>query len=118
MAAIGAALKLITTNPQRVKRLQENASLLHHQLIQSFEIQSDPRTPVTAIHPASPQRALKLRQALLKAGIFPPYIHYLGGPAAGFFRFAMTSEHKEEDVQTLARTINSVLSSSRNGSNK
>jgi hypothetical protein len=55
--------------------------------------------------PATQARAVALRRALFRAGIFPPWIRYLTSLGIGFFRFAVTSEHRPADIDCLAETI-------------
>ena len=44
---------------------------------------------------------------LLAAGIYPTWIQYPGGPAEGYFRFALSSEHTPAQVRQLADTLRS-----------
>ena len=104
-AGVLAGLSVLRSEPQRVRRLQENALRLHELLPLHPEIVSSPLTPVTAIIPSAPSRAEAMRVALLRAGIYPPLIRYLNGPATGFFRLAVSSDHTAEDVECLATAI-------------
>jgi len=105
-----ASLKILTAEPDRILRLQESARKLHSLLPTHAELSNDPRTPVTALLPANARRKATMQRALLKAGIFPSFIHYLRGPADGFFRLAISSAHTSAEVETLAGAIRSVLS--------
>ncbi|MCC6231081.1 MAG: hypothetical protein IT580_00450, partial [Verrucomicrobiales bacterium] len=49
--------------------------------------------------------ANRLRRQLLAAGIYPPLIRYPNGPAAQFFRFALSSEHREGQVAALESVL-------------
>jgi 8-amino-7-oxononanoate synthase len=49
-----------------------------------------------------------LSRALLAAGIYPTVIRYPGGPANGYFRFAISSAHTPEQVVRLAEIIRRV----------
>jgi 7-keto-8-aminopelargonate synthetase-like enzyme len=51
------------------------------------------------------KRPLTLKRKLLKAGVYPSLICYPGGPAAGYFRFAISSEHSPEQIARLAKTL-------------
>ena len=64
--------------------------------------------PIVAIEPRGARHAESLRRRLLAHGIHPPLIHYLGGPASGYFRFAISSEHSAEQLDALARCIGTV----------
>ncbi|HTG45012.1 MAG TPA: pyridoxal phosphate-dependent aminotransferase family protein [Verrucomicrobiae bacterium] len=65
----------------------------------------DPPEVPTPIIAVCPPDARSLRRCLLQAGIHPPYICYPGGPQAGYFRFALSSEHTSEQVSHLAETL-------------
>jgi 7-keto-8-aminopelargonate synthetase-like enzyme len=43
----------------------------------------------------------RLQRTLLTHGVFPSPIRYPGGPAGGYFRFAISSEHTEREVASL-----------------
>jgi 7-keto-8-aminopelargonate synthetase-like enzyme len=66
-----------------------------------------PSTPVPIIPvvPASSREAATLAQRLLKARIHPPLIKYPGGPRNGYFRFVISSEHTEAQVDALLRIL-------------
>jgi 7-keto-8-aminopelargonate synthetase-like enzyme len=58
--------------------------------------------PIIAAYPEDPSA---LRRNLLAAGIYPPLIKYPGGPAAGYFRFALSSEHSIRQIHLLADVL-------------
>ena len=62
----------------------------------------DRLTPIISFAPANPTR---LRRQLLAAGIYPPHIKYPGGPAAGYFRFAISSQHSPAQIKKLAAVL-------------
>ena len=61
--------------------------------------------PIIPIHPRSPSEATHLNRALLQAGILPPFIKYPGGPASGYFRFVISSEHTRPQLDTLLHVL-------------
>ena len=89
-AGICEALKLAT--PARRRRLFRNVARLRPGL----------EFPVLARESASPRR---LSEALLRAGIHPPFIRYPGGAAKGFFRFAVGSEHTAGQLRDLVAVL-------------
>ena len=105
VAAVTAALRVLIDEPERIQRLQAHARQLHQQLPKRPEIVSDPRTPVVGVFPTSEDQTRALHRALQRAGICPPFIHYLPGPAPGFFRFAVLADHTAADVQRLATVL-------------
>ncbi|MGZ8901614.1 MAG: hypothetical protein ACXW3Z_16100, partial [Limisphaerales bacterium] len=52
-----------------------------------------------------PNNAGALRRRLIAAGIYPPLIHYPGGPERGYFRFAISSEHSAAQIKQLATVL-------------
>jgi len=55
--------------------------------------------------PANARAAARQRAGLLKAGIYPPLINYLGGPSDAYFRFVISSEHTAEQLDSLVRAL-------------
>lgn len=108
MAALEVALKQIAQS-NLVDRLQANARLLHEGLPRRPEVISDPRTPVVGVYPSNARQARRLREGLIRAGIFPSFIRYLNGPAEGFLRLAVQAEHWPEEVARLAAAITEGL---------
>lgn len=113
--AAACALSVLAREPERVARLQSNAALLHQLLAESLPghpgVLGDPRTPVTGVVLERPAEVTRMRRELLRSGIFPPWIRYLAGPAGGFFRFSVSSEHTAEEVRRLAAAIAAGLGS-------
>ena len=111
VSAARTALRMLRRAPGRVGRLQRYCRQFHGLVSNprahghGFPVLSDPRTPVSAVHPPSAAAAEALRAALLAAGIYPSWIRYLGGPSLGFFRFALNSEHQPDDVARLAGVL-------------
>ena len=80
-----------------LRRLRANIQLFWRSLSREPE---NVCSPIIAVgHSAA------LSRALLSAGIYPPAIRYPGGPAGGYFRFALSSAHRPEQVVRLAETI-------------
>jgi 7-keto-8-aminopelargonate synthetase-like enzyme len=104
-AGIRAAASVLRSEPERVRRLQESARRLHELLPRHPAVSNHPLTPVTAIVPESAAQAGCVCDALLAAGIFPPFIRYLSGPASGFFRLALNTVHTVRDIERLAQAV-------------
>ncbi|HXR06704.1 MAG TPA: hypothetical protein VN765_05190, partial [Candidatus Acidoferrum sp.] len=62
-------------------------------------------TPIIAVHPSTAEEVAALRQGLLSRRIFPTFIQYPGGPEGGYFRFAISSEHSEEQLNNLLEAL-------------
>lgn len=65
-------------------------------------------SPIVSFAPKNP---VVLRRKLLAASIYPPYIHYPGGPVQGYFRFALSAEHSAPQISTLAKVLVPCLAS-------
>jgi 7-keto-8-aminopelargonate synthetase-like enzyme len=50
----------------------------------------------------------KLKQQLLAAGIYPPFLKY-GAAAPGIFRFVISSEHTRGQLRTLAGVLTEFI---------
>ena len=61
----------------------------------------DITVPIIMVEPRSRAAARTFQRALLKAGIYPSFIRYPGGPEAGYFRFAISAEHRRKDLERL-----------------
>ena len=64
--------------------------------------------PIIPFIPRHARQAAMLKRRLLAAGIHPPFIHYPGGPASGFFRFALSSEHTQSQLDALIRVFGPI----------
>jgi 8-amino-7-oxononanoate synthase len=61
--------------------------------------------PIIAIHTESERKSCALRKHLLAAGIYPPFLKYPGGAAAGYFRFVISSAHDRADLDCLINAL-------------
>ena len=61
--------------------------------------------PIIPFIPRNDHEAARLKKKLFAAGIHPPFINYLGGPADGYFRFAISSEHTPEQLDALVAAL-------------
>lgn len=62
----------------------------------------NPWGPIASFTCGNPE---KLRKRLITNGVFPSHIRYPGGPAEGYFRFAISSAHSAAQIGRLARSI-------------
>jgi 7-keto-8-aminopelargonate synthetase-like enzyme len=92
-AAAFAAAATIAGDTAMRNRLRRNLKLIGKE------------TPIIAITPSTTEERNRLRKRLLKAGIFPSFIRYPSGPASGYFRFAISSEHTPEQIGKLLGAI-------------
>jgi 7-keto-8-aminopelargonate synthetase-like enzyme len=104
-AAALAALQVLRREPEIRNRLHENSRRLKEMLGRNDLLGAEFPGPIIPITPSTPTEAERTRSALLRAGIFPPLIRYPGCPAAGYFRFVVSSEHRASDLQKLANAL-------------
>src|SRR6185437_16807314 len=100
-----AGLQILKREPQRRQRLFRNVSYLRAQLREAgWEIGETPG-PLVRLPHISSAAANDLKKRLLAAGIYPPYVKYGKASAAGFFRFVISSEHTQPQLDKLARVL-------------
>jgi 7-keto-8-aminopelargonate synthetase-like enzyme len=104
-AAALAALDLLRAEPSLRRRLHFNASYVKGALRDAGLSLNDGPGPIVPIHPHSASDVTKLKRTLLKAGIHPPHINYLGGPKDGYFRVVISSEHTAEQLDALVTVL-------------
>ena len=97
--AAGALASLKLANAQARRKLRQNIELFWREVGAQ---PAPPLSPIIAFVPSDPER---VRADLLRAQIYPSLIRYPGGPAQGYFRFAISSEHTAEPIASLAEVI-------------
>jgi 7-keto-8-aminopelargonate synthetase-like enzyme len=63
----------------------------------------DNESPIVSVTPVSRSMTTRIERELLRAKIFPAFIHYAKGP--GYFRFAISSEHTGSQLNALADAL-------------
>lgn len=94
-----SALSLLRSDRSRRARLEKNIAQVHRQCPEHV----NPPSPIVAIRPRSASESRKLSEALLKRGIYPSRISY--GAVTPYFRFALSSEHRPAQIQTLVDVL-------------
>jgi len=83
------------------ERLNENARYVKEGIkATSLPLLQTPG-PIVARPPESTTKTETLRKSLLRSRIYPPFIRYPGGPASGYFRFVVSSEHSKAQLENL-----------------
>jgi len=100
-AAAITALGLLKANPEWRVRLFENAALVKSALRAEGIPLPEAPGPIIPLPVATPQQLVRLRRALLAAEIYPSFIQYPGGPADGYYRFVISSEHSRRQLEAL-----------------
>lgn len=96
------SIKILATDHALRTRLARNARLVKQALAPFV-----PETPgpILALVPQGAGAISRLKRALLGASIYPPFIKYPGGALQGYFRFAISSEHTQEQLEWLVGVL-------------
>jgi len=87
------------------KRLAANLMYTRRALRGSNFAPIETSGPIITILPKDTKQIRQLKRRLLRAGIFPSFITYPSGPATGYFRFAISSEHTREQLDALISVL-------------
>ena len=99
------SLRLLKTQRHLRAQLQANTIYLKTKLrAAGFPLEDFPG-PIVPVHLQEQAARNKLKAALRRAGILPPFLQYPGSPAAGYFRFVISSAHTKSQLDNLARTL-------------
>ena len=93
------------------KRLANNTALVKTALQSTGIISPDFPGPVIMWAPKHARQIASLKNKLLQAKIYPPFIVYPGGPPLGYFRFTFSSEHTREQLSNLISVLGDFLDS-------
>lgn len=103
--AATAAVRLLLADKKIRVRLRQNGDYVKNKLRGTgFPLDEFPG-PIVPVHLKAKAANNKLKTALLRAGILPPFLQYPGSPAEGYFRFVISSEHTKRQLDGLARTL-------------
>jgi len=106
LAAAGLkSLELLKANPEWRARLFENAASVKAALRGVGVPLPEAPGPIIPLPTATAAQVKQLRRALLAADIYPSFIQYPGGPADGYYRFVISSEHTSAQLQKLVGAI-------------
>jgi 7-keto-8-aminopelargonate synthetase-like enzyme len=86
-------------------RLFENAAYVKNALRAAGLAIPEAPGPIVRVVPKRASDAKRLQRALLNAGVHPPFIRYPGGPASGYFRFVICSEHTRSQLDALIKAL-------------
>jgi len=100
-----AALKTLRADKTLRARLARNSAFVKTALRKAGISIPETPGPIVAIELRLADANVRLKRSLLAAGIYPPHLHYPGGPPDGYFRFAISSEHTPAQLNTLIRVL-------------
>jgi len=100
-AALRAVEIMRRNGKQFRERLSRNARRVKNALRKAGVDLPDAPGPIVSLDLKHAKQIAQLHRDLLKAGILPPFIKYPGGPASGYFRFVISSEHSAKQLTDL-----------------
>jgi 7-keto-8-aminopelargonate synthetase-like enzyme len=99
------ALKVLESDKSLRHRLAQNSRRMKDALRHAAVPVVDSPSPIISVAPTSERDAARLKALLLRHGIFPSFVRYPNGPAEGHFRFALSSEHTQQQLDALAAAL-------------
>ena len=99
------ALAIVKRDPSLRARLNRNSNYVKDSLRRAGLALADAPGPIVPFQLKRSIQIPRLHRELLAAGIFPSFIKYPGGPAKGFFRFVISSEHTKSQLDKLLRVL-------------
>lgn len=115
-------LPLVAAALRAVKTFQKDRSLHARLLANTRRVKDrlrefgapvlDTPGPIVSLTPTGRRAIEAIEKRLLAARIYPPFIRYPGGPAGGHFRFALSSEHTREQLDSLIDALRGHLQAS------
>ena len=102
------SIRILRKDRSLRRRLNDNVQWVKTELqAAGIEVTASP-SPIIAIPPKTPAEGQRLQASCLKHDVYPSFIRYPGGPANGFFRFVLSSEHSRQQLQDLVFAIKAV----------
>jgi 7-keto-8-aminopelargonate synthetase-like enzyme len=100
-----AALQLLRNGRARRNRLFENLNFMRTTLrAGGWEIVDAPG-PIIRLPNLAAAETARLKNRLLAAGCYPPFLKYPGASAGGIFRLVISSEHSRVQLERLAEVL-------------
>jgi 7-keto-8-aminopelargonate synthetase-like enzyme len=108
-AAALEAVRLLRDRPMLRRRLTENIRHLKRVLEPIRHASATHPGPMFALEPGNVSHPAEFQRALRKAGHYSSPIRYPGGPASGYFRFAVSSEHTARQIEGLGTVLRKFI---------
>src|SRR5205823_12264127 len=110
LAGALAALELVSTRPELVRRLQANAAVLRRELGREGVEVGGYDTQILAVELGNPDLATQSAAAALQEGIFvhastPPVV----SPAAAGLRLSVMATHRPEEMRAAGRCLGQIV---------
>jgi 7-keto-8-aminopelargonate synthetase-like enzyme len=99
------AIHLLEKDQSLRRRLNHNVQYVKTALrAAGFPVPLTP-VPVIAVIPGNAAQARAIQRNLIAHRVFPSFVKYPGGPAGGYFRFVISSEHSQRQLDDLLAGI-------------
>lgn len=108
-AASLESISYLMTNNHKILDLQHRSLALKRKLMDIGFLMPDTPTPIFSVTHNDAHKNQRLKDLLIKNGIYPPFIHYPGSPEGGHFRFILTSSTTADQETLLLETLESSL---------
>jgi 8-amino-7-oxononanoate synthase len=99
-----ASIRILKSDHSLRARLNENTARVKGALRAARLIIPENSSPIVAITPRTGEQGKRITAALLRAGIFPSLIRY-ADEQPKYFRFAISSEHTEQQLDALTDVL-------------
>ena len=107
--AASVAVRIVERDRTLRQRLNRNADFVKAALRRAGMSLPDAPGPIVLFDQLSAARNRRLSRALLAAGIFPSLSFYPGAPAGGQFRFVISSEHSQAQLDRLVSVLTQFI---------
>jgi 7-keto-8-aminopelargonate synthetase-like enzyme len=104
-AAALAAVELLKREPVLLRRLHRNVNWVRTGLRGSGMHLADSPGPIVSVTPKRAGDAELMTGRLLARGVYPSFIRYPVGAKSGYFRFAISSEHRQVQLESLVSAL-------------
>jgi 8-amino-7-oxononanoate synthase len=95
------SMELLRSDPGLRCRLSRNVTYVKTALrSRGLSLPQTP-APIVSIFPRAATEVEKMRNRLLSHRVFPSFIRYPGGPETGYYRFVISSEHSQKQLDDL-----------------
>jgi 7-keto-8-aminopelargonate synthetase-like enzyme len=99
------SVQILKSDTSLRQRLIANAKYVKHPLRDAGRLSEMTPGSIVPVVPRSAREATTLRRGLLSAGIYPPFVKYATGPANGYFRLVISSEHSRGQLEGLVGAL-------------
>ncbi|MEK7677661.1 MAG: pyridoxal phosphate-dependent aminotransferase family protein [Verrucomicrobiota bacterium] len=103
--AVLQAVAVLKSDRNLRRRLMQNTDGVKTALRAANLPVQDTPSPIIQVVPAGWRKSAMLKRELLAAEVYPTLIHYAGGPGQGYFRFAISSEHTQRQLNRLVGVL-------------